>query len=135
MSLALPALALLAVAAFGAAPESKPGASVVGPTKPAAAVPRADAELEKLIREKFAASKISKNNFQVRVQGGVATLTGATDVLQHKGTATRLARNAGAKRVDNRIEVSQEARDRASERLRSGRRRAQVKRSEEPDRK
>ena len=135
MSLALPALALLAMAAFGAAPESKPGASVVGPTKSAAAAPRADAELEKLIREKFAASKISKNNFQVRVQGGVATLTGNTDVIQHKGTATRLARNAGAKRVDNRIEVSEAARDQASERLSTGRRRAQVKRSEAPDRK
>jgi hypothetical protein len=66
----------------------------------------------------------------VRVQGGVATLEGRTDVLQHKGTATRLAKAAGARRVVNRIEVSDAARRKASANLAQGRRRAQIKRSE-----
>ena len=69
------------------------------------------------------------------MQGGVATLTGRTDVLQHKGTATRLARNGGALRVVNRIEVSEAAKEKAASNLDSGRRRAQVKRSEISSRK
>ena len=88
----------------------------------------ADAELEKNIRERFSRSKIAKNNFQV--QGAVATLTGNTDVIQHKGTATRLAKSAGAKRVVNHIRVSEAAQQKASSNLAQGRRRAQVKRSE-----
>ena len=89
-----------------------------------------DAELEKAIRARFAASKIASHHFQVHVQGGVATLEGETGVLQHKGTATRLAKNVGAIRVVNRIVVSQEARDKAAGNLTQGARRAQVKRSE-----
>ncbi len=89
-----------------------------------------DAELEKAIRARFAASKISTHHFQVHVQGGVATIEGQTDVLQHKGTATRLAKNVGAVKVVNHIAVSQAAKDKAAKNLASGRRRAQVKRSE-----
>jgi len=84
-----------------------------------------DAELEKDIRARFAKSKISTHHFQVHVQGGVATIEGQTDVLQHKGTATRLAKSSGAIKVVNHIAVSQAAKN-----LASGRRRAQVKRSE-----
>jgi osmotically-inducible protein OsmY len=89
-----------------------------------------DAELEKAIRARFAASKIASHHFQVHVQGGVATLEGQTDVLQHKGTATRLAKNVGAIRVVNKIQVSQAAREKAAGNLAKGRRRAQIKRSE-----
>jgi len=64
------------------------------------------------------------------VQGGVATFTGKTDVLQHKGTATRLAKNAGAVKVVNHIEVSDAAKEKAASNLDGGRRRAQVKRSD-----
>jgi hypothetical protein len=103
-------------------------------TKPAAtlkqAAPLPDAQLEKNIRTRFAASKISAHHFQVHVQGGVATIEGQTDVLQHKGTATRLAKNCGADKVVNHIEVSQAAKDKAAKNLAGGRRRAQVKRSE-----
>src|ERR1700690_1937144 len=94
----------------------------------AAAIP--DAVVEKDIRARFAKSKISTHHFQVHVQGGVATIEGQTDVLQHKGTATRLARNSGAIKVVNHIAVSQAARDKAAKNLASGRRRAQVKRSD-----
>jgi osmotically-inducible protein OsmY len=102
------------------------------PAKPAPDAAR-DAQIEKDIRARFAKSKISRNNFQVRVQGGVATLEGQTDVIQHKGTATRLAKSGGARAVVNRIKVSQAARDKAARNLTEGRRRAQVKRSEKRD--
>jgi hypothetical protein len=89
-----------------------------------------DAQLEKAIRERFAESKIAEDKFEVHVQGGRATITGGTNVLQHKGTATRLARAQGATDVLNKIEPSEEARQKASSNLAKGRRRAQIKRSE-----
>jgi hypothetical protein len=58
----------------------------------------------------------------------VATIEGRTDVIQHKGTATRLAKSMGAVRVVNRVEISPEARAKASVSLAKGRRRAQLKR-------
>ena len=119
------------------------GAAVMPPTKavvpvrrttaPAARArlaPRPDAEVEQSIKVRLAASKISRNHFQVHVQHGVATLEGKTDVLQHKGTATRLAKSAGATQVVNHIAVSQAAKDKAAKNLATGRRRAQIKRSE-----
>ena len=124
-------LALLAIAAAGqTSPVATPATQ-----KAAAKKPASDAELEKQIRARFAASKISVNKFEVHVQGGVATITGRTDVIQHKGTATRLAKTAGAKQVVNRVEVSEVARRRAAANLKSGARRAQVKRSNVPSRK
>src|SRR5689334_22987384 len=54
-----------------------------------------DAQIEAAIRAKFAKSKINADHFQVHVQGGVATLEGRTDVIQHKGTATRMAKTGG----------------------------------------
>jgi hypothetical protein len=120
-------------AATKAVPPVKAATAPANGAKPAivpkqAAVP--DAQLEKEIRARFAKSKISTHKFQVHVQGGVATLEGQTDVLQHKGTATRLAKSAGAIKVVNHIAVSQAAKDQAAKNLASGRRRAQVKRSE-----
>jgi BON domain len=100
--------------------------------RPAAAARPAmsDAELERAIRARFSTSKIAEDKFTVHVQGGVATIEGRSDVVQHKGTATRLAKNAGAVRVVNKIQLSQAAKDRASANLEKGRRRAQVKRGE-----
>ncbi len=89
-----------------------------------------DAQLEKAIRERFADSKIAEDKFEVHVQGGRATLTGNTNVLQHKGVATRLARSQGATEVINNIEPSEEARQKAAANLTKGRRRAQVKRGD-----
>ena len=120
-------IAFLAVGFLSA--QSRPAAK---PARPAPDAAR-DAQIEKDIRARFAKSKISRNNFQVRVQGGVATLEGQTDVIQHKGTATRLAKSGGARAVVNRIKVSQAARDKAARNLTEGRRRAQVKRSENRD--
>jgi len=109
--------------AKASAPRPKPATAPKPATIP-------DAEIEKAIRARFAASKISTHHFQVHVQGGVATIEGQTDVLQHKGTATRLAKSCGATKVVNKVAVSQAAKDKAAKNLASGRRRAQVKRSE-----
>jgi len=89
-----------------------------------------DAQLEAAIRAKFAKSKIGADKFTVRVQGGVATIEGKTDVVQHKGGATRMARTAGALAVNNHVQISQAARDRAAANLEKGRRRAQIKRGD-----
>jgi hypothetical protein len=135
------ALALLALSTAWCADPPKPAASAPSPTAakapPASPAPKrtatpavSDAQLEAAIRAKFAKSKISSNKFTVRVQGGVATLEGTTDVIQHKGTATRLAHTAGAVNVNNRIQVSEAARGKAAKNLEEGRRRVQVKRGE-----
>ena len=68
-----------------------------------------DAEVEATIRAKLAKSKIGKDGFQVHVKDGVATWTGSTTVMQHKGAATRMAKAAGAIHVVNNIKVSGEA--------------------------
>jgi osmotically-inducible protein OsmY len=85
-----------------------------------AAPPRglSDAQIERNIRAKFAKSKIaSKEHFTVKVQNGVATIDGKTNVIQHKGTATRMARLGGAVAVQNNIQISDEAKARAAARL------------------
>jgi len=108
------------------------GATALGqtPALPAAKAALADAALENAIRQRFAKSKSAEDKFTVHVQGGVATIEGKTGVVQRKGSATRMAKTAGAKKVINRIQVSEAARDKASASLAQGRRRAQVKRSE-----
>lgn len=98
-------------------------------TSQPAAVP--DSQVEKVFRAKLAKSpKMSVEKFTVHVQGGVATLSGHTDVVQHKGAATRMAKSAGALAVVNNIEISQAAKDKAAANLEKGRRRAQVKRTD-----
>ncbi|HUA84159.1 MAG TPA: BON domain-containing protein [Bryobacteraceae bacterium] len=89
-----------------------------------------DKEIEAVINGKLAKSKIGKDGFKVRVQGGVATWEGSTTVLQHKGAATRMAKSSGAKKVVNNIKVSDQVKQNAADNLDSGRRRAQVKRGE-----
>ncbi|MBV8902010.1 MAG: hypothetical protein JOZ22_00110, partial [Acidobacteriia bacterium] len=82
------------------------------------------------IRARFARSKISVEKYQVHVQGGVATIGGKTNVIQHKGVATRLAKLGGAVAVSNHIEISEAAREKAAQNLEIGRRRAQIKRGD-----
>lgn len=110
------------------------------PKPPAAARPRAsadgkprlsDAQIEAAIKAKLAKSpKLGPEKFQVRVQGGVATFEGRTDVVQHKGTATRMAKSAGAIAVNNHIQISEAAKEKAAANLEKGRRRAQIKRGD-----
>jgi hypothetical protein len=68
-----------------------------------------DAEIEATIRAKLAKSKIGKDGFQVHVKDRVATWTGSTTVMQHKGAATRMAKAAGAIHVLNNIKVAEGA--------------------------
>jgi|SRR5882724_8670119 len=103
------------------------------PAAKATAAPKlTDAQLEAAIRAKFAGSK-SSSTFTVKVQGGVATIEGKTDVVQHKGAATRMAKTAGAVAVTNKVQVSDAAKKKAAGNLEEGRRRAQVKRGDARD--
>jgi hypothetical protein len=89
-----------------------------------------DAQIEAVIRAKFAKSKCGPDKFTVRVQGGVATIEGRTEVVQHKGSATRMAKTAGAIAVNNHIQISDAAKQKAAGNLEEGRRRVQIKRGE-----
>ncbi len=103
------------------------------PSKPVASQGTSSLEdkaIESVIRIKLAKSKIGKDGFTVRVQGGVAYWEGATGVVQHKGAATRMAKSSGARRVVNNIKISDEGKETAAGNLEQGRRRAQVKRSD-----
>jgi len=128
-----PIFLLLAVLLPLAAADQHPAPPHQRPPAAAAAAPApklTDSQLEAIIRAKFAKSKINEDKFTVRVQGGVATIEGHTDVLQHKGVATRLAKTGGAIAVNNHIQISDAARKRASDNLEEGRRRVQVQRGD-----
>jgi hypothetical protein len=116
----------LFIGALGAQTKAPPSKPMAGQGTTASQ----DKETEAFIRAKLAKSKIGKDGFTVRVQGGVAYWEGSTNVVQHKGAATRMAKTAGAKKVVNNIKVSDAAKETASANLEQGRRRAQVKRGE-----
>ena len=105
-------------------------ASKAAPAAQGGATAAQDQQIEAAIRAKLAKSKIGKDGFTVRVQGGVAFWEGSTSVVQHKGSATRMAKAAGAKTVVNNIKVSDAAKEKATAKLDQGRRRAQLKRSD-----
>jgi hypothetical protein len=92
-----------------------------------------DAEIEATIKAKLAKSKIGKDGFQVHVKDRVATWTGATTVMQHKGAATRMAKAAGAIQVLNNIKISDQATAGAKASLGGQPRHAQVKAGTAPD--
>ena len=87
--------------------------------KPAAAANagRTDSQIESDFRMRLGRSKLASDGIQVRVKGGVATLTGKTSVVQHKGSATRMAKSAGAHQVMNQIEISAAAREAAAAKM------------------
>jgi BON domain len=86
-----------------------------------------DAEIEATIKAKLAKSKIGQEGFQVHVKDRVATWTGTTSVMQHKGAATRMAKTAGALQVTNNIKVSGDAAAKAKGNLGGQPRHVQVK--------
>lgn len=73
-----------------------------------------DSQIEATIRTKLAKSKIGKDGFRFHVQRGVVTWEGTTAVMQHKGSATRMARAAGALQVVNNIHVNGTTKDASS---------------------
>jgi hypothetical protein len=107
---------------------TKPAPSKAVPSQGASA--SQDKAIEAKILAKLAKSKVGKDGFKLRVQGGVAFWDGSTSIPQHKGAATRMAKSAGATHVVNNIQVSEEAKQKAAANLETGRRRAQVKRGE-----
>jgi len=112
-------------------PPPKPASRPVTSKGPAPGVTsEQDKQIEGAIRGKLAKSKIGKDGFTVRVQGGTAYWEGTTSVVQHKGSATRMAKAAGAHAVVNNIKVTDAAKQKAAENLEQGRRRAQVTRGE-----
>jgi hypothetical protein len=92
-------------------------ATAAGKPAPLASKTVPDAQIERIIRGKFAKSKINVEHFTVFVQNGVATIEGKTNVIQHKGVATRLAKSGGAVAVKNNIQISEAARAKAAARL------------------
>src|SRR5437016_207794 len=110
MNSLLRALSLITICVSGFAAEA-PKAAV----KPRAQL--SDLAIEQNIRARFAKSKIAPEKFQVKVQGGVATIEGKTDVIQHKGAATRMAKTGGAIQVINKVQISENARQKAAANL------------------
>lgn len=110
--------------AFGSPASAAGGASTS--SKAVAGRRLSDAEIEQTIRTKLAKSKIGKDGFTVKVKSGVVTWEGSTNVMQHKGAATRMAKTAGALQVVNHIKISDAARQKAAGNL-AGVRHAQVK--------
>jgi osmotically-inducible protein OsmY len=110
------------------------GKTTTAPAKkaptPAGTSAQEDKQIEAVIRAKLAKSKIGKDGFTVRVQGGIAYWEGKTDVVQHKGSATRMAKTAGAKSVVNNIKVSDAAKDKPEDNRVDGRRREKENRSD-----
>lgn len=82
---------------------------------PRKAIP--DVQIERTIRAKLSRSKIAADHFTVSVKDGVATFEGKTNVIQHKGVATRMAKTSGAIGVQNHIQISEEAKARAAAKL------------------
>jgi hypothetical protein len=95
-----------------------PGRSATAP-RPAAQHPAAvsDSQIDAKIRAKLAKSKIGKDGLKFHVQRGVVTWEGTTSVIQHKGSATRMAKTAGATQVINNIQISEAAKAKAAANL------------------
>jgi hypothetical protein len=90
--------------------------AAAGAPKPSVAN-RTDAQIDSDFRMRLGRSKLAGEGIQIRVKGGVATLTGKTNVIQHKGSATRMAKSAGAHQVVNQIEISAAARELAAAKM------------------
>lgn len=88
-----------------------------------------DSALQQKIQQKLSKAKAGDGKFTVKVQGGVAYLSGNANVVQHKGAATRMAKTAGAKKVVNNIVVSEAAKDKAKQGLNSNKPRQATVRS------
>jgi hypothetical protein len=76
-----------------------------------------DLQITQTIQTKLAKSKIGKDGFRFHVMRGVVTWEGTTNVIQLKGSATRMAKAAGATRVVNNIQVSSAAKAKAAQQL------------------
>jgi len=106
-------LALFLFAFIALTPTLTPLSAATSPAK-AAAPPHAaisDEQLEATIKTKLGKSKIGKDGFKFKVQRGIVTWEGTTNIAQHKGSATRMARTSGAVQVINNIKVLNTGKD------------------------
>ncbi|BDC48760.1 hypothetical protein F183_A10760 [Bryobacterales bacterium F-183] len=109
--------ALVVWASLAQAANPIPAAKTSAPAT--AAAPRvSDAEIDRTLRAKLAKSKLAANKFQIHVQGGIVTIEGKANIVQHKGIMTRMAKAAGARAVNNRIEISEAGKAKAAAKLR-----------------
>jgi len=81
----------------------------------------ADAQIERTLKNKLTKSKMNSDHFTVSVVKGVATIEGSTNVMQHKGAMTRMAKSSGATSVRNNIRISDAAKSKAAASLAKGR--------------
>jgi osmotically-inducible protein OsmY len=111
----------MAVASAGlsqASPAATAGATVSKPSVSQQQRALPDAQIERNIKAKLAKSKMAATeHFTVSVHNGVATFEGRTNVIQHKGVATRMAKTSGAVAVQNNIQVSDAAKAKAAAKL------------------
>jgi hypothetical protein len=91
---------------------------------------KSDTAIDQELRERLSRSKINANRFTFKVQNGTVTWEGKTDILQHKGAATRMAKTAGARNVINNIQISEAARQKAAARLEKGRKKGAIKKAQ-----
>ena len=111
-------LFLFSLLGLTALPQTKP--AVTPQTKQTTPVNRSDAEINAILKTKLARSKIGADGFKFSVQGGIVYIDGKTDIPQHKGAATRMARTSGAKAVVNRIVVGDAGKEKATAHLKKG---------------
>lgn len=123
-------LFIFAVSVLAAQPHARPPAQAPAHRRSVQQAGLSDAQIQSNIQAKLAKSKIGKNGFKFTTLNGVTTIEGKANVIQHKGAATRLAQTAGSRAVINKIQISEEARAAARAKLKSGRRRVQVKRGD-----
>jgi BON domain len=114
-------LRILTVLALFLLSLSAPGRSFASTaTTRASALPPntvSDLQITQTIQAKLAKSKIGQDGFRFHVVRGVVTWQGTTNVIQHKGSATRMAKSAGAIKVINNIQVSAAAKAKAAQQL------------------
>ena len=96
-----------------------PGRAIPAGVTAAASTKRVlpDSHIERNIRTKLAKGKLNADHFTVSVKNGIATFEGKTSVIQHKGSATRIAHTSGAPVVHNNIVNSDDAKAKAAAKL------------------
>jgi len=99
LCLSIPCFIAMLAHPVSATASTRPTSAQHGPTP-------SDSQIDAIIRTKLAKSKIGKDGFKSKVARGIVTWEGNTNVAQHKGSATRMARTAGAVQVVNNIQVS-----------------------------
>ena len=99
------------------------GADKTGTVKKGPSEPRnpGDAQIERNLKARLAKSKLSADHFSYSVSQGAVTIEGTTNVMQHKGVMTRMAKASGATAVHNNIRISDAAKAKAVATLAKGR--------------